>query len=215
MSGMPGFSDVGLVVGEVRGIRVWSLSLYGGSLHSVSAPYTWEAGDLDARCLPTMAARNFFTAIRRSVFDESVPGGPNHVVAQLKCSCGFYAYYHPRSIEGDLNRYYEVTVGGIIEGWGRVTSGPKGFRTQHARIKAFIVPGHGDKPNPPWLRRAMVRLGLEDPPEKVDSVYPASAVARMRENYPGIPVFDDIASAVKAFPLSEPLRSEHGKRLRS
>lgn len=48
----------------------------------------------------------------------------------LNCTCGFYAYWRPpRPRRGSMI--------GVVEGWGKVVVGPKGFRCEKARIVAL------------------------------------------------------------------------------
>jgi hypothetical protein len=57
----------------------------------------------------------------------------------MRCGCGVWAYWKLDS--GDVNRFSPTSRGlpvlGIIEGYGRVLLGEKGFRCQKAKIVAL------------------------------------------------------------------------------
>lgn len=66
------------------------------------------------------------------------------------CVCGFYAYFRDQdnSFMGGEN------IGGVIEGTGRTVLGPKGFRTENAKLVALFPLGNDDTTKPPsWLLR--------------------------------------------------------------
>lgn len=60
---------------------------------------------------------------------------PIHRVPEVKCTCGFYAYYTPQALQYAL----PGTVFGVIEAEGRVQMGTRGFRAERACIKALVV----------------------------------------------------------------------------
>lgn len=70
------------------------------------------------------------------------------------CDCGFWAYTNGAS----FIHVFTPAVLGVIEGSGRGEIGPKGFRTQTARIVAVAFPPH------PRRRRPMhPQVTIEDP----------------------------------------------------
>jgi hypothetical protein len=84
----------------------------------------WRAGINEAQC-----KANYSVLIRK---DGKLEYDPPHLVPADNCGCGFWAYWelkHAPVVQRD--------VAGIIEGSGRVTYGPLGFRCQKARIIAF------------------------------------------------------------------------------
>jgi hypothetical protein len=120
LRGEPGYSEAGeaaLAAGSVRGYRWWGLTP-GGTLLGMHAP--WEPGENTARCL----IRDF----------ESAAVHPDSGVPAKGCHCGFYAWWtvQPRYATGSL-----LPVLGVIEGYGRVRTGTKGFRCAKARILAL------------------------------------------------------------------------------
>lgn len=113
---------VALVPGTLRGYRSWKVTLEMG-LVSVSHDYVWP---------PTLEA----TCARSGV----------HLVPDPNCSCGIYACHQPddEQVRGRSELHPGSTVTGVIEAWGRVQLGARGFRAQHARVVAleFALPTH-------------------------------------------------------------------------
>lgn len=62
-----------------------------------------------------------------------------HVPANPACTCGFYAYTHVQPLF-DNSTTATYSVFGLIQGYGTVTLGTKGFRAEKARIIALTVP---------------------------------------------------------------------------
>lgn len=129
--GEPGYGENSpdLVPGSVRGYRWWGLAP-GGQLLGMHAP--WTDGENTAACL----------SLRRTGGGYP-PAHPPDAVPAKGCHCGFYAFWtvQPQFVTG------LPPVLGVIEGYGRVRSGTKGFRCGKARILAVHVPnaidGHG------------------------------------------------------------------------
>lgn len=110
-------------VGTVRGIRKWNV-LNNGTLRAVSyvttsSGGTWQDGQNTAVCFMEKMSNKL-----------GVRHGP---VASPRCTCGFYAYY-------DGTIYAPGRITGIIEGYGHVTVGTKGFRCEKAIIRALYLP---------------------------------------------------------------------------
>lgn len=133
-------------------------------LYGAMMPWTWRPGENVATCLlnPTC--------------DE---------VAARTCGCGFHAYFDGH------NSYMEwFKVAGIIEGYGLVTVGTRGFRASKARIVALIQPqtslggGHAN------FRNLVKRFDQ-----------------MCRQHYPDVPVYPTEEAALKAHPLT-PLKLE-------
>ena len=93
-----------------------------------------------------------------------------HRAADLHCTCGFYAYF-----DDGPNTYFEpgVDVLGIVEGYGQVTVGSRGFKAERAKIVALIIPA-------------------ED----------AFRCRLVRRNYKDVPVFESTLAAYAEFPLT-------------
>lgn len=96
---------------------------------------------------------------------------PEHEIATAGCWCGFYAYYDNL----DNPHYQQGYLYGLIEGYGVMTVGTRGFRCSKAQIKALVIPA----------KRSM-------------------AWTKVAANYSPIPVFETESEALKKFPLSLP-----------
>jgi len=102
--------------------------------------------------------------INPSWLDAPRPAGPHSLTA---CKCGFYGYY-----DGSNDYHKPERVSGVVEGYGEVVIGTRGFRSTKARIVALTIP---------------------------DTVSPALAM-RVRRNYRDIPFFDSFAAMVTEHP---------------
>lgn len=120
--------DVPFAPGVVRGVRSFRVgySYYGphrcltGVTHS---EYAWKPGDNTAECYGS--------------------GGKCHSGGIEHCSHGFYAYH-----DGSDDFHQHGMVTGVIEGYGEVVIGSKGFRASKGRIVGFLVP---KVPTPNWM----------------------------------------------------------------
>lgn len=106
----------------------------------------WEDGRLEAACKVNGTGSLFFDAERK-----------DHVVPANGCGCGFWAYFRqdlqmaevlfnsdtrPRVVQEAYMGVdtVKVPILGVVEGTGRTVIGEKGFRSQHAKIKALCLP---------------------------------------------------------------------------
>ena len=127
-------------VGEIVGFRLFLMS-EDGVLSSYAAAYGWEPGINEATC----------PAFKRAGH------GP---VPAVHCKCGFWMYRDLVSsawmFRGELAGIWnplanpfgrfeslQVAVLGQCRGWGRVTVGESGWRTQFAAIDALFDIGNG------------------------------------------------------------------------
>jgi hypothetical protein len=105
---------------------------------------------------------------------------PEHQVAT--CSCGFYAYFD------EANDYADsTTVTGVIEAYGKVTIGTRGFRAEKARLRALVIP----------------RLRNSDPNRHKGSRLTRTQTQRVRANYPAVPIFDTQSAMTAEFTTTE------------
>lgn len=119
----------------VRGYRWWTLKgvplhlnparadeVWPGPVRLRGQYAAWQPGENVAECKPYGGAMTH------------VPW----VVPYEPCGCGHYAYWklQPHSLGGQ-----GIPVCGVIEGYGAVLIGTKGFRAAKARIVALHVPG--------------------------------------------------------------------------
>ncbi len=100
-----------------------------------------------------------------------------HRAADLKCECGYYAYFDGGSNPYHYKKTGEPQIHGVIEAYGLVTVGSRGFRAEKAVIKAVVVR-----------------------PSRTQE-YPIQLVQR---NYPDVAVYPSQGEALAAFPLTPP-----------
>jgi len=137
---MSNFSDRPLYTGTLTGIRSFKVDDY-GRLTAVNYPGVWTPGENVATCRSDAIGSIWsplVSMMRISV--ETAPAekkeaeGPKHQVASHSCGCGFYAYYDRRH-----NPHHDKgQVLGLVEGYGVMTVGSRGFRAEKARIVALV-----------------------------------------------------------------------------
>lgn len=136
-----GGTDVPLRIGSLVGIRVFNLNSKLGSLVGpVYDNWEWVPGVNIAMCNRPPYYFDFATMTGSQV--------PDHKPGSQVCTCGFYAFMDDSKIDyyHDSRAHKWRGMLGIIEGWGRVTYGTRGFRCSHARILALVEPARVDAP---------------------------------------------------------------------
>jgi hypothetical protein len=195
---MSEFSDRPFVAGSLTGIRSFRIDNL-GRLTGVSLTKVWTPGDNTAKCyrmdynrggslfasMPSMQSymnqmnqmlygRGYIEVQEPKPKPVSLVKKPPHQVASLKCECGFWAYF-----DNDDNPHHQggpMSIYGIVEGFGVITVGSRGFRAEKARIKALVIPGK---------KRHKFTDAVE-------------------HNYPDAQVFERKRDALEAFPLTLP-----------
>lgn len=218
---MSDFSDRPFVAGVITGLRAFRIDAL-GRLTGVTHQDVWTPGenvgichrvtheDVSRYMAQVTAVATGGRRGRRdpySFYSLSQPPAPlrkpdtdpGHVVASEKCECGFYAYFDggndylvDRTGSSWSTAMYVTygtftnhepdrapRVGAIVNGYGVVTVGSRGFRAAKAEVVALIAPSS-------------------------DQARHAVAFAKVRRNYPGLPVFDTERAAVEAYPLTDP-----------
>ena len=89
----------------------------------------WQPGENTAMCLDGTRTHGLGT-----VPDEN-------------CYCGFYAFWDPPAPYSVLSTPGLMPVFGVIEGYGKVVIGSKGFRCAKARVLALHLPDAGLAPD--------------------------------------------------------------------
>lgn len=120
---MSDFAGLDLAAGDVTGMRVWNLDVW-GRLTGVSYPVVWTPGENVAACRRANSSYVYF--------DKEAEGCPG--ITDPKCGCGFWAYHY-----GGADHTGHVT--GIISGYGKTTIGERGFRCEKAKVVAFSMDG--------------------------------------------------------------------------
>lgn len=187
------FSDRPFAIGSLFGIRSFQINRK-GELTGVVHPEIWTADTNQAACVsPFRAFERIGHTATFSMAQMSWALGkmsadlnhkvlltkrpkppepePSHTIGSLGCTCGFYAYFD----RGHNPHHKQSNILGIVEGFGVMTVGSRGFRCSKARIRALIV---------------------EDSDDGLASV--------LSPQYSGIPRFASIEDALAEFPLTVP-----------
>ena len=111
------------------GYREWVL--IGDEILSPLARTPWEAGPMQAECLPSCrGARGLWRRASAHAGPAPDPG----------CACGIYALFTPRRPGG---RERLALVRGAVVVWGRIELHQRGMRAEFARIVTLALPGSG------------------------------------------------------------------------
>ena len=124
-------SELLTIPGTLRGYRAWypkGVTATGIELRPLTYQprFAWVDGENVAQCNMRVMTKKITTA---PVHTTPAP--------QWDCRCGLYARYEP--IPYSIN----VEVVGVVEAYGRVILGERGFRAEKARILGLLVP--------PWM----------------------------------------------------------------
>lgn len=169
------FGGVGLALGSVRGWRDWSLTSTGElkPLTHLSGG-RWTPGENVATCQAWVHKKQ--VGEQGDLSDEEYrwlkdEWKRNHTMDE--CEHGYYAYF-----DGNESGYRNgPTVTGVIEGYGEVVIGTKGFRAAKAKILALCVAPFDGMWN-------------------LDDFF----VERLKANYPGVPLFRSEMAMRQEFP---------------
>lgn len=138
-------------VGEVLAVRTFRIGS-DGRLFPLYSRTPWTEGTNNARCrVITRAAQC------------------DHVAPEPDCTCGFYAYADAATAADEPRARHVL---GVVSCWGRIITGTRGLRAQHARVEAL------------WLS---------------DRV-PIDLVAQVAANYPDTVLHTDREAMLADFP---------------
>jgi hypothetical protein len=113
----------------IIGYREWVL--VGDEILSPLARTPWEAGPMQAECLPSCrGARGLWRTASAHPGPAPDPG----------CACGIYALFTPHRPGG---RQRLALVRGAVVLWGRIELHQRGMRAEFARIVALALPSSG------------------------------------------------------------------------
>lgn len=168
----------------VKGARAFDVDKL-GRLRGVTYDQVWKPGENVATCQADAMTMQSLIAYPGSWYGRSA-GGSHPVVPITRyttgvdafrkpkpphglvgCKCGFYGYY-----DGSNDYHKPERISAVVEGYGEVVIGTRGFRATKARIVALTIP---------------------------DTVSPALAM-RVRRNYHDIPFLDTFEAMVTAYP---------------
>lgn len=169
------FNGIEFAAGSVVGARSFNIDDL-GRLTGVNFPQVWRPGENEAKCLRDSAPHGMTAAgvyqamglipppwLSQAV--QPVEPKPDLPHSMEKCSHGFYAFY-----DGSNDYREQANISGVIEGYGEVVIGTRGFRCMKAKILALHIGGDEKK------------------------------AAQVSRNYSEIPQFNSFAEMVKAFP---------------
>lgn len=172
------FSGVDFAIGSVFGHRIFGVNIK-GELEPVSQSGPWFPGENVAVC-KKHPSKNQVEPKR----DDEEYSDYNKRIAEWRndhdfedCEHGFYAYF-----DGHDNgyTYNKMHVSGVIEAYGEVLVGTKGFRATKAKVVALsIAPVDGL-----WRLEEFV-------------------VDRLRANYPKVPIFASELAMRAEFPCPQ------------
>jgi len=175
------FAGLEFAIGTVRGFRSWNVTV-DGRLQALHQTGIWTPGENVAECLGS-PSKDVIPPIegedwkeRQAKVDE---WRSNHEM--VECQHGFYAYFSSAHIQAG----YRPAVHGVIEGYGEVLIGTKGFRAAKSRILAISV-------------------------EPFEGIWNLDSFVtdKIRRNYPGVPIFESNFAMQSDFPVVNGLIDE-------
>jgi hypothetical protein len=146
---MSDYDGVSFQITPVRGVRAFDVDSL-GRLRGVVHHHIWRPGENVAKCQVDPMTRALtkrlygglihglyagtYTAVEVPAEKPEPPAEPpKHDMA--KCACGFYGF-----LDGSADYHNPGRVEGVIEAYGDVHLGTRGFRATKARIIALCVP---------------------------------------------------------------------------
>lgn len=171
---MSDYSGVDFALGSVLGFRRWGVDV-AGELQPVtmSARGLWRPGENVSVCQCTPSEKHMPGTSWNDRYEARETWRETASFEDMEC--GFYAYFDGQDSHGHGSN--SPTVSGVIEGYGEVLIGTKGFRAKKARILALAIPAFE---------------GIWNLDEFV--------VSKIRANYPGIPLFESEIAMRVEFP---------------
>lgn len=205
-----GKTDVPLYTGRITGLRSFAVTS-DGQLTGVTYAGRWADGENQAKCALTDSTFYSFESNDGAERYFSAPK-PEHRVGGIDCTCGYYGYF-----AGNDNEFQAgVHVESVIEAWGKMTLGNRGFRASKARIVALVIPEEVFPDS--WVQKFSHRVSckartfgphgwsypyLANEAECQLPLFPfPSLMGAIRKRYPSAQTFNSIEEAVAAFPLT-------------
>jgi hypothetical protein len=170
------FSDYGFAPGFVRGVRAFNITKQ-GILVGVVYRQWWLPGELRAACLQSGKNDKYHIVYNGGDgwdVSNDYENFPELDHSMENCRHGLYAFYDGSN---DYHNSSTSRVSGVVEGYGEVMIGPRGFRASKAQIVALTLEDH------------VSFSGDQD--------------ELIRQNYSGIPLFDTFDQMIAEFPLGE------------
>lgn len=164
---MSDYDGIDFALGTVRGFRRWKVDV-AGTLKPVSyySSHSWGPGENHAECGCSPSSEQLPKIEGEDWKERNLRVEAWRDTATFEdMSCGFYAYFDGKDSGGHGST--DPNISGVIEGYGEVLIGTKGFRAKKARIIALAVPAFEGI----WRLDEFV-------------------IRQLRANYPNIPVFE-------------------------
>lgn len=176
---MSEFNDRPFTLGSLTGIRSFRVDHY-GRLKASQFEVVWTPGEMVGRCLKgqgsSLSTITFYLTSDLTRPSAAPPPPPPPKEHRAGVKDCTCGFY--AYFDNGPNSYHHgANVLGLIEGYGVTTVGTRGFRSEKARIQALIIK-----------------------PKKASPL-----TARVRANYPDVPVFESKSAAIEAFPLTAPV----------
>jgi len=212
-------ADTVLAIEPIRCMRRFRAPV-GGLLRSLHTSYIFTTGENRADCRRAEKSPREGDPYARMVDEwgrppqaEALTGSAGHDYPE--CSCGFYAYHDM----GEDDEYGQFKTAAVVDCYGDVIVGTKGVRCTRLRIVALSlprverVPGSiVPLPTRPDLAEPM--RGARERQHERERVWhlrheggcvmtPAEREFLVR-SFPDVPIFEDDAAMLAAFPLSGP-----------
>jgi len=172
------FSDLGFALGIVRGARTFLLTT-DGWLTGLYYRQVWLPGEINHATCRKEGGYVHLPDNRDDVI--LLPDNQEHYETIDKAHmllpeerCGFYGYYDGSNDYNPPANPKRDMVSGVVEGFGSVLIGERGFRAQKARIVALQIP----KNYPKRYERIIMR-------------------------YASVPMFTSFRDMMKAFPCED------------
>ncbi len=183
---MSDYDGIDFALGTVRGFRRWKVDVTGTLKPITYHAGTWGPGEnhAECNCHPSSDQLSKIEDEKWQERNKRIESWRESATFE-DMSCGFYAYFDGKDNNGHGSS--DPNISGVIEGYGEVLIGTKGFRAKKARILALAVPAFEGI----WR--------LDD-----------FVVRQLRANYPNIPVFESELAMRAEFPappyvsISEP-----------
>jgi hypothetical protein len=156
-------------LGRLTGVTYKDVWTPGENVSHCYAPRPVAYGSADLDSLRTQLAAINYT-ISWTFGGASAPREPRTDEHPMtSCKCGFYGYY-----DGSNDYGKPARVSGVVEGYGEVVVGTRGFRATKARIVALTI----------------------------EADVPTHLATRVRHNYRDVPFYDLFEDMVEAHPVT-------------
>lgn len=182
---MSDYSGVDFALGSVRGFRRWGVDVTGVlSPITYSSRSRWMPGENVSSCQCTPSYEQLPKIEGEEWKERNKRAKEWRESASFEdMNCGFYAYFDGEDDHGHGSA--DPNISGVVEGYGEVLIGTKGFRAKKARILALAIPAF----------KGIWRLD-------------EFVVSKIRANYPGIPLFESEMAMRAEFPAPAYARDE-------